>query len=382
MKTTALITPHLIASLQPRAKEYTLHDARCDGLAIRVQPSGAMSWVTWLREGGKTRRVTLGKLAHLSPDDARDAQRNTVATAGVDTPAPRRTCLTFNELAAAFVANKRGVYTTGSLDSLQVYLRTQLRPAIGTLPVDRITTRVLLSWFSDYSATSAGGANQALGHFITIFNWGQHREQKLLPYDLPNPTRLIRRNKRRAVGRMLNAQQIAKLVQALNVSPRGQRDAAHAIHLILLTGCRSGEILRLKWADVRHDSLYLSRAKTGPRRVELSQSAARILDLRQDSRTSPYVFPSKRGRKPYLTSVKGVWRRLKVAAEIEPGFRLHDLRHTYASHALQSGETLYMTGQLLGHKGIRSTERYAHLDGTYLIKAARSVSKEIARLLG
>jgi len=46
MKTTALITPHLIVSLQPREKEYTLHDARCDGLAIRVQPSGAMSWVT------------------------------------------------------------------------------------------------------------------------------------------------------------------------------------------------------------------------------------------------------------------------------------------------------------------------------------------------
>ena len=55
--------------------------------------------------------------------------------------------------------------------------------------------RALLNWFSDYSATSAGGANQALGHFITIFTWGQHREQKPLPYDLPNPTRLIRRKR-------------------------------------------------------------------------------------------------------------------------------------------------------------------------------------------
>lgn len=71
-----------------------------------------------------------------------------------------------------------------------------------------------------------------------------------------------------------------------------------------------------------------------------------------------------------------------AAAEIDAGFRLHDLRHTYASHALQSSETLYMTGKLLGHKDVRSTERYAHLDGSTLAKAARAVSKEIAQLLG
>lgn len=109
MKTTALITPHLIASLKPRKEEYTLHDARCDGLAIRIQPSGAMAWVTWHRASGKTRRITLGKLDALTPEEARKLQRKTVATAG-HIAAPQRALMTFDALASAFVAAKRGVY--------------------------------------------------------------------------------------------------------------------------------------------------------------------------------------------------------------------------------------------------------------------------------
>jgi len=363
MKTTALITPHLIASLKPRDKEYTLHDARCDGLAIRVQPSGAMSWVT-------------------TPEAARSLQQETMMQGVGPSPVPSRALLTFNELATAFYDDKRGVYTKESVDSLQVYLRTQLRPAFGRMPMDKITPRILLDWFSDYSATSPGGANQAMGYFITIFLWGRHRDQRHLPYDIPNPWRLIRRNKRRAVGRMLNAQGIARLVRAINAAGPAQRDAADAVHLILLTGCRSGEILWLKWSEVRYDKIALGRTKTGPRRVELSEAASRVLEKRREIRTSPYVFPSKFGRKPHLSDINGGWRTLKAAAEIDPAFRLHDLRHTYASHALQSGETLYMTGKLLGHRDVRSTERYTHLDGTYLIKAARAVSEEIDRMLG
>ena len=61
MKAAALLTPHLLASLKPKAREYAVQDAGCPGLALRVRPSGARSWVTWERRGGTARRVTLGR---------------------------------------------------------------------------------------------------------------------------------------------------------------------------------------------------------------------------------------------------------------------------------------------------------------------------------
>jgi len=382
MKTTTLITPLLLASLKTKKKEYTLHDARCEGLALRVQPSGAISWITWLRENGKTRRITLGKLAELSPDEARKKQRNAVATEAIERPALRQNYITFKELADAFVAAKRGVYAETSMDALQTYLRSQLRPNFNKLPMDRIKPAILFDWFTSYSTTSPGGANAALGFFTTIYNWGQHHDQRLIPTDLPNPAGVLRKNCRKPVGRMLNADQIDSLMRVLQAAPTIRRNAADAIMLTLLTGCRSGEILKLKWSEWRGHTLFLQSTKTGPRRVELSQSAERVLIKREVDRTTGYVFPSDWGSKPHLQQIGSSWAKMKKQAKIDPAFRLHDLRHTYASHALQSGETLQMTGKLLGHADVRSTERYAHLDETYLIKVARKVANNIDKMMG
>jgi integrase len=54
------------------------------------------------------------------------------------------------------------------------------------------------------------------------------------------------------------------------------------------------------------------------------------------------------------------------------GLRLHDLRHTFASHAVMQGEGLLMAGKLLGH-------RYAHLEGRFLLDAAERIGEEIMR---
>ncbi|WP_027235665.1 Arm DNA-binding domain-containing protein [Leisingera caerulea] len=53
MKTVTLLTPLILSSLKARKKEYVLHDAQCDGLALRVQPGSAKSWVRWQRDAGR-----------------------------------------------------------------------------------------------------------------------------------------------------------------------------------------------------------------------------------------------------------------------------------------------------------------------------------------
>lgn len=170
MKTEALLTPHMIASLKPRPKEYTVYDASCSGLALRIQPKGARSWVCWEQLDGKTRRVTLGRLEVMTLDEARETMR--LRQAGVTVNTMPETRLTFGQLVKLFLQAKEGVYTPRTLNCLRCYLDTQLLPAFGRLRLHQIDTPAVAGWFYQYSRSRGGGANAALIHFTTIWNWG------------------------------------------------------------------------------------------------------------------------------------------------------------------------------------------------------------------
>ena len=81
--------------------------------------------------------------------------------------------------------------------------------------------------------------------------------------------------------------------------------------------------------------------------------------------------------KPY-TSIMRVWTRLRKKAGL-PHFRIHDLRHQYASFLVNSGRTLYEVQQVLGHSDPKVTQRYAHLSTKSLQDAANSASIMIQR---
>jgi integrase len=83
-----------------------------------------------------------------------------------------------------------------------------------------------------------------------------------------------------------------------------------------------------------------------------------------------------------LVEIKHLWHAVRHAAKL-PDVRLHDLRHTFASAAVEGGTPLYTTGALLGHRDTKSTARYGHLADDPLKLAADVVSATIAaRLAG
>ena len=75
-----------------------------------------------------------------------------------------------------------------------------------------------------------------------------------------------------------------------------------------------------------------------------------------------------------------LWKDVRKSLR-RPTLRIHDLRHSYASVAVNRGLDLRVIGGLLGHLDIETTAGYAHLDGSTLTKAAETVSKEIDRLM-
>lgn len=373
MKTHALLTPLYLSRLKPKDKEYAVHDAGCDGLAIRVQPSGTRAWITWQRVSGKTRRITLGHYPQMGLDDARQARWH-VQTYGDNPELMRPATLSFAMLVERFMADKSKVYKPETLYCLHTYLDSQHLPAFGNRPIGQITSKEVAEWFYSYSKTRPGGANQAIGHFGTIWNWGKNAGH--LPQELPNPTTPIRRNRKVACGRMLSSEQLADFGCVLHNPPPRLKQGAKAILLILLTGCRRGEILNLKWQDVKRDRIALSQAKTGPRDVWLSEIAKDLLAELKKRSQSPFVFPdAKDPSQPRKTL--SCWASLRELAGLPTDIRIHNLRHTYASHGVLAGESLPISGALVGHKSLKSTVRYTHLDPGQVLKAVEDVQKQI-----
>ena len=142
------------------------------------------------------------------------------------------------------------------------------------------------------------------------------------------------------------------------------------ITFLIYTGCRKGEALNLKWDDVdmQNDVIAIKGTKTKyDRYIPISRALKRILE--GINRESVYVF-SYRGKKlsNFGESFKTACKRAGLN-----GLRVHDLRHVFASKMVMSGTSLYITGELLGHRTPQMTMRYAHLAPYTLKKAVDEV---------
>ena len=255
-------------------------------------------------------------------------------------------------------------------------LRTQLLPTFGLRRLDGIERSDVTRWFDRYSQTAPAGANRTLDILRQIFNYAiecGHLDS--------NPTRGIRHNPRPKVTRFLSRDEIARVLAVLRAH-RGRgsgRQQADIIRLLLLTGCRKSEIVFLRWNEVDGDTLRLKDSKTGPRTVLLSTEAQGIL-ARQPRAESAYVFPSLHDPSRPRSSELSLWRKVRREARIDD-VRLHDLRHTFASHAVMRGVPLPVLSHLLGHSRDRMTLRYAHVGDREAEEAAERIGAQIVALL-
>ena len=369
-----------IARLKPATGEYTVWDTRMPNLGVRVRPSGHRSYVYQGKVDGRAKRLTLGPAALKTVAQARrecleikvaENSGNRARIARSETP-------TF----ASFVAGpwKSACfdrYKPATQKSVRGSLRTQLLPTFGDLSLDCIDRRRVNRWFDDYSRAAPGGANHALDDLRRIMN-----HAIALGHIETNPTRDIKPNPRTALTRFLTREEIARLHRVLDghASDRAsRRRQANIIRLLLLTGCRKGEIVNLRWREADGDTLNLADSKTGPRKVFLNAPARAIIE-RQAQTESPFVFPSPRDPERACSPNLPLWYTVRRQAGIED-VRLHDLRHTFASHAVLQGIPLPVVSRLLGHKRPSMTLRYAHVSDRETEAAAERIGVAIARAL-
>ena len=373
------LTDSGIARLRPREREYTAWDTRTPGLGVRVRPSGGTSFVLLRQTDGRSTRLSLGSVKAMRVDDVRRRCYALMAEPGTEIPTKRTHKVPlFGDFAAGpWKEAHFPRYKPSTRRGVNTVLTRQLLPTFGATPLDRITRNHVLHWFEAYSRTAPGGANHALRILRQILEFAIARGI----LDI-NPARDVTMNRRTAPTRFLSRDELRRLHRALDRhAGTGTRFARQAdiIRLLLLTGCRRGEILALRWSEVDGNTIALADTKTGPRKVYLNAGARRIIE-RQPRGQSAFVFPSRRNPERPHDPHLPLWDRIRRETGIED-VRLHDLRHTMASHAVMNGVPVPVVSRLLGHSNVRMTLRYAHLADKDIEAAAERVGAAMARAM-
>jgi integrase len=268
-------------------------------------------------------------------------------------------------------------------------LETIILPQLGQMRASKITHRDVSELHASLKATPYR-ANRVLALLHKIFSFAgtdSTNEWSITQ----NPAAGVQRFQEQKRERWLSEDELQRLAFALQeypdrcaseakVSERQRKFlrtealcAMNAIRLTMVTGCRKGEALTSKWSDFDLDLARRTWTKpshhTKQKRTEyvpLSDQALTLLDGLP--RKGEYVFPG-RTKDEHLADVKGPWAKVCEMSKLTD-VRIHDLRHSFASHLVSSGVSLPIVGKLLGHTQPQTTARYAHLADNPLREAA------------
>jgi integrase len=381
------LTKRKIDAAEVQEKEYFIWDDTLPGFGLRVLPSGRKSYIVQYRAGRRARRMSLGPNTVLACEQARGQAMTILAAvrSGKDPSADRaaqRSAINMTELAQRFDDEHISVRLKESTATeYRRNLRRFILPALGRLIVAEVT-RADISKFHHDLRHIPYQANRCLEVLSKMFNlaemWG-------LRPDGSNPRKHIRKYPEEKRERFLSTaelRRIGEVLREMEVEGIELPSAILATRLLILTGCRLGEIMTLKWEflDLPEKVLRLPDSKTGAKLVHLGQPAVELLAGVRPVNDNPWVIVGTIKGK-HLSDLQPFWQRVRARAGLKD-VRIHDLRHTFASAAVASGQGLPMIGKLLGHTQVQTTARYAHLAAEPVRNAADSVATSLRDALG
>lgn len=389
------LTKRTVDAARPTGREFFVWDSAIKGFGLRVTPKGAKSFVYFYRAGhgraAPARKPTIGRYGDLTVDEARRIAKEWAAMVaqGGDPSKERQEIADQPTLQRLFD------------DYLERYAKVQKRPKSWHQDVAnfrnyvpnrlkrRFVSEIVGRDIEDIHHTMSGtpyAANRVLALLSKMFNlavkWQWRRD---------NPCKGIPRYQEHRRERMMTADELRRFLVVLQEyeAKAARKDSArkvtNALRLLLLTGARRTEVLSATWDqfDLRNGvwtkpSSHTKQRKT--HRVPLSAPALTLLSEMQDScNGSPYLFPADRGGTGHVSDPRRSWDAIRQNAGLS-NFRMHDLRHSFASFLASSGQSLLIIGALLGHTQAQTTARYAHLLDDPLRSATARMGLLVERL--
>jgi integrase len=380
-------------------------DAEIPGFGVRITAAGVTSFILDYRIFGRQRRYTIGRYPELTSTAARieAGELRAMIRAGRDPMEERnqrRGEPTLGDLATAYMeseaAGKKRPHTVRD-DKRMV--EKIIRPKLGGHRLKAIGKRDVEALHGSLKSTPYQ-ANRVLALLSAMFNFAIEAKWRV-----DNPCKSVKKFAEEKRESWLSVEQIQRFREGLDKYK--DQSAANCLRLLLLTGSRAGEALRAEWNEFdltrgvwTKPSHHTKQKKT--EHVPLSAPAIELLrSIKPRNATGP-LFPGtkRKGMDGKLTggekrvSLKRPWlqacraaglaeayiiqgKRKKMLTRYRPTVRLHDLRHSYASHLVSNGVGLQIVGKLLGHVQVSTTMRYAHLQD----EALRAATNQLAKII-
>lgn len=377
------LTKRFVESIVPHEKdELLIWDNELRGFGLRIFPTGRRTYfIQYRNQSHHTRRKKIGVHGILTTEQAREEAKKLLGdiAKGEDpseTARSQKNIRTLNDLANEYLEFHSKVKKTpkGYKEDIS-FLNQIILKKYGRLNVDKISTLDLQKIHAELRSTPYK-ANKLRDLLSKMFNLAVQCEWRT-----DNPVKGVEKYKEYKRHRWLDDQEMQRLFAVLEDSHN--QSVANAIRLLLLTGSRRNEVLHATWDqfDLEKGVWTKPAHTTKQRRMEhlpLFHKALHLLQEMKNDASTSYLFPGKIPGKP-LQEIKKGWDTLRKKAGL-PEVRLHDLRHTHASHLVSSGLSLSIVGKLLGHTQASTTQRYAHLADEPLRQAAELFGSKVERL--
>jgi integrase len=337
-----------VAALKPRAARYALPDPELRGHYVRVQPSGAKSFVTVARNpDGKQIWVTIGPADVMGIDEARTKARDVIERVRAGMPAVEAKADTFADVAANWL--RRHVEPNGLRSRKEIVrlLERHILPAWRErefIAIRRSEVALLLDHVEDKHGARA--ADYVLNIVRSIGNWFATRHDDYTP---PIIRGMRRQNPHaQARARILGDAEIATIWKVAE----SNGTFGGIIRIALLTAQRRTKVAAMKWSELSIDSEWTipkePREKDSAGTLVLPDAAVDIIRARDRMGSNPYVFGG-RGDGPFrgFSQAKAAFDA-KLHADVSP-WVLHDLRRTARSLMSRAGVRPDIAERVMGH---------------------------------
>ena len=380
------LTKRSVEALEATGKRYEVRDDNLSGFLVRVGVTGEKSFYLMYRagkgRGAAKRRLALGSFPSITVDQARKLAREKLAliTMGADPAEELREEKATRSVASVleqFLAEHvRAKLKPGTVRCYEQQAAAHILPMLGALKITEVSARQVSGLHHALRETPYQ-ANRVLSTLSKFFNWCEvagFRDRGTNPvfgverFKESKRTIFMGKNEVEAIGAS-----IARLEATGELSPI----AAGVFKVLIFTGARCGEVTTLKWSylDLEHGLAHLPDSKTGAKTIHLPAAARAVLTSLP--RVNEYCFPGRHNKR-HIVNIKAPWQRILADAGLS-GWRIHDLRHAFASYAANSGQTLPIIGKMLGHTQTATTARYAHLAENPVAAAAESTAQAIQK---
>jgi integrase len=382
------LTKRYVESVTPDAeKTLILWDSELKGFGLVVLPSGRKTYCIQYRNQERTlKRFKIGVNSQITTEQARDLAKKKLAivTHGEDPAAQKKqvsNLATMEELAVNYIERHGYQKRPKSLHEDHRLLQSVILPVLGQSKILHVSRRNIEDLHKKLQDTPYQ-ANRVLSLLSKMFtlavSWGCRSD---------NPAINIPKYQEEKRDRWLNHEELNRLWTVLD--SYSNHITSYVIKFLILTGARKGEVLQATWDQfdlekgVWTKPSHLTKQKKkehlplSGKAIDVLQTVEKLFPnyLNKNFSSSLYVFPGRIDGKP-LKEIKTFWKTVVKEAKLE-SVRIHDLRHTHASHLVSKGLSLSIVGKLLGHTQASTTQRYAHLADEPLRQAAELFGSEI-----